>query len=106
MAKVSLRTEAVAGITTFFTMSYIVVVNPSILSTAGTGMPFAGVMTATVFQPYIFALGVLTTLFSFVLIAVFLIVSGLAVRRSRAKAIEEDNADTLKMSAAAVVSGD
>ena len=31
-------------------------------------------MTATVFQPYIFALGVLTTVFSFLLIAVFLIV--------------------------------
>ena len=39
------------------------------------------VMTATVFQPYIFALGVLTTLFSFVLIALFLLVSGVAVRR-------------------------
>lgn len=64
------------------------------------------VMTATVFQPYIFALGVLTTLFSFLLIALFLLVSGLSVRRSRAKAIEEDNAETLKMSAAAVPTGD
>lgn len=44
----SLRTEAIAGITTFFTMSYIVVVNPSILSTEGTGMAFSGVLTATV----------------------------------------------------------
>src|SRR5262249_48580258 len=43
-----LRTEAIAGLTTFFTMSYIVVVNPSILSTPGTGMPFGGVLTATV----------------------------------------------------------
>ena len=42
------RTEAIAGITTFFTMAYIVVVNPSILSTAGTGMSFSGVLTATV----------------------------------------------------------
>src|SRR6478736_5966831 len=42
------RTEAIAGITTFFTMSYIVVVNPSILSTPGTGMAFSGVLTATV----------------------------------------------------------
>lgn len=41
-------TEAVAGITTFFTMAYIVVVNPSILSTNGTGMSFDGVLTATV----------------------------------------------------------
>jgi adenine/guanine/hypoxanthine permease len=34
--------------TTFFTMSYIVVVNPSILASPGTGMPFSGVLTATV----------------------------------------------------------
>ncbi len=45
---VSVRTEAIAGITTFFTMSYIVIVNPSILSTSGTGMAFSGVLTATV----------------------------------------------------------
>lgn len=42
------RTEAVAGVTTFFTMAYIVVVNPAILSGSGTGMPFGGVLTATV----------------------------------------------------------
>lgn len=41
------RTEIIAGITTFFTMSYIVIVNPTILSTEGTGMPFSGVLTAT-----------------------------------------------------------
>jgi adenine/guanine/hypoxanthine permease len=46
--KPNLRTEAVAGITTFFTMAYIVVVNPAILSTEGTGMAFSGVLTATV----------------------------------------------------------
>lgn len=40
--------ELAAGITTFFTMAYIVVVNPAILATEGTGMPFSGVMTATV----------------------------------------------------------
>ena len=40
--------EIIAGITTFLTMSYIVVVNPAILSTAGTGMPFSGALTATV----------------------------------------------------------
>ena len=44
----NIRPEAVAGITTFFTMAYIVVVNPSILSTEGTGMAFSGVLTATV----------------------------------------------------------
>lgn len=42
------RTEALAGLTTFFTMAYIIVVNPSILSTPGTGMPFEGVLAATV----------------------------------------------------------
>ena len=42
------RTEFIAGVTTFFTMSYIVIVNPTILSTPGTGMPFTGVLTATV----------------------------------------------------------
>ena len=40
--------EVLAGITTFLTMSYIVVVNPSILSTPGTGIPFSGALTATV----------------------------------------------------------
>src|SRR6478672_12262133 len=45
----SLKTEAVAGITTFFTMAYIVVVNPQIISAGGkTGMAFSGVLTATV----------------------------------------------------------
>ena len=44
----TLKTEAIAGITTFFTMAYIVVVNPTILSTPGTGMAFSGVLTATV----------------------------------------------------------
>ncbi|HEX6622239.1 MAG TPA: NCS2 family permease, partial [Pyrinomonadaceae bacterium] len=46
--KTSVRTELVAGVTTFFTMAYIVVVNPLILSTEGTGMPAGGVLTATV----------------------------------------------------------
>ena len=43
-----LKREALAGLTTFFTMAYIVVVNPGILSGSGTGMPFSGVLTATV----------------------------------------------------------
>lgn len=47
-SKANVRTEAIAGVTTFFTMAYIVVVNPSILSTPGTGMAFSGVLTATV----------------------------------------------------------
>lgn len=44
----SLQTEIIAGVTTFFTMAYIVVVNPAILSTEGTGLAFSGVLTATV----------------------------------------------------------
>jgi AGZA family xanthine/uracil permease-like MFS transporter len=40
--------DVIGGVTTFFTMAYIVVVNPSVLSAPGTGMPFSGAMTATV----------------------------------------------------------
>jgi AGZA family xanthine/uracil permease-like MFS transporter len=47
-AKLNIRTEAVAGLTTFLTMAYIVVVNPTILSTPGTGISFSGALTATV----------------------------------------------------------
>jgi AGZA family xanthine/uracil permease-like MFS transporter len=47
--KINLKTEAIAGITTFFTMAYIVIVNPQIISADGkTGMAFTGVLTATV----------------------------------------------------------
>ncbi len=41
----SVRTEVLAGLTTFVTMAYIVVVNPLILGDAG--MPVAGVAVAT-----------------------------------------------------------
>lgn len=44
----TIRREAIAGITTFFAMAYIVIVNPAILATEGTGMSFSGVLTATV----------------------------------------------------------
>src|ERR1700709_1901554 len=40
--------DVIGGVTTFVTMAYIVVVNPAILATSGTGMPFSGVLTATV----------------------------------------------------------
>ena len=43
-----LQSEIVGGVTTFLAMAYIVVVNPSILATEGTGMTFSGVLTATV----------------------------------------------------------
>ena len=41
----TVRTEVLAGVTTFLTMAYIVLVNPAILST--TGMPVAAVAAAT-----------------------------------------------------------
>ncbi|MEA1935746.1 MAG: NCS2 family permease [Thermodesulfobacteriota bacterium] len=40
------KTEVLAGVATFLTMAYIIVVNPAILSK--TGMPFSGVLFATV----------------------------------------------------------
>ena len=51
-----LKREALAGLTTFFTMAYIVVVTPSILSSPGTGMPFSGVLTATVLLSFLMTL--------------------------------------------------
>src|ERR687885_402354 len=44
--KTTLQTEIIAGISSFLATSYIIVVNPSVLSQAG--LPFAGVLTATV----------------------------------------------------------
>lgn len=41
----TVRTEVIAGITTFMTMAYIIIVNPIILSE--TGMDFGSVLTAT-----------------------------------------------------------
>src|SRR4051794_428716 len=43
-----LYADVIGGVTTFFTMAYIVVVNPAILSSSGTGVPFSGALTATV----------------------------------------------------------
>ncbi|NMN00488.1 guanine permease [Bifidobacterium sp. DSM 109958] len=42
----TVSTEITAGLTTFFAMSYIIIVNPSILSQ--TGMPWGGVFLATI----------------------------------------------------------
>jgi len=50
---VSYKREFIAGLTTFLTMSYIIVVNPSILSTPGTGLPFQAVLTATVMLSFL-----------------------------------------------------
>lgn len=48
MDKPILRIEAIAGVTTFFTIAYILIVHPKILATPETGMPFSGVLTATI----------------------------------------------------------
>ena len=48
MSPSSWRAEVIGGVTTFITMAYIVIVNPAILAESGTGMPFAGVLSATV----------------------------------------------------------
>ena len=42
----TIKIEIIAGITTFLSTMYIIIVNPSILSK--TGMPFSGVLTATI----------------------------------------------------------
>ena len=44
--KTTVSTEVMAGVTTFFAMSYILFVNPSILS--ASGMPFQAVFLATI----------------------------------------------------------
>lgn len=47
--KTTPRTEIIAGITTFMTMAYIIIVNPDILSAAiDTPNAFAAIMTATI----------------------------------------------------------
>lgn len=47
----NVRTEVIAGLTTFITMAYIIVVNPSILSI--TGMDKGAVFTATIIAAFI-----------------------------------------------------
>ncbi|MCT2535800.1 NCS2 family permease [Aquibacillus koreensis] len=44
--RTNIRTEVIAGITTFLTMVYIIIVNPAILS--GVGIPFEQVFMATI----------------------------------------------------------
>lgn len=44
--KTNIRTEVIAGITTFVAAMYVIVVNPAIISQ--TGLPFGAVLTATV----------------------------------------------------------
>jgi AGZA family xanthine/uracil permease-like MFS transporter len=43
----SIRTEVVAGVTTWLTMAYILFVNPAILGLGGDGLAFPAVLTVT-----------------------------------------------------------
>ena len=50
-AKPSLRAEVIAGLTTFLTAAYVIIVNPTIVADAG--IPFAAGVTATVLVSFI-----------------------------------------------------
>src|SRR4051794_35384339 len=58
----NLRLELLGGLTTFLTMSYILFVNPAILSTKGTGLAFNAVAVATALAAFIatLAMGLFT----------------------------------------------
>src|SRR3954447_14876092 len=58
----SLRTEVLGGVATFLTMSYIVFVNPAILSSAG--LPFSAVAVCTALGAALFTalMGLVTNL--------------------------------------------
>jgi len=76
----SVRTEVLAGLTTFLTMAYILAINPAILST--TGMPADAVFMATALSafaatmvmalvarlPFALAPGILNTFFAFTVV--------------------------------------
>ncbi|MGI6129348.1 MAG: NCS2 family permease [bacterium] len=66
------KTEIMAGITTFMTMAYILFVNPDILS--ATGMPFGAIMTATALSA-----GVTTILMGLVTNYPFALASGMGL---------------------------
>ncbi|MCI9488040.1 MAG: NCS2 family permease [Lachnospiraceae bacterium] len=56
----NVKTEVIAGVTTFFAMAYIIFVNPTYLAAEGTGMDFTAVMVATCLSA---AIGTLLTAF-------------------------------------------
>ena len=47
----NIKTEVIAGITTFVTMSYILIVNPKVLASAG--MPYEASIAATIFAAFL-----------------------------------------------------
>ncbi len=50
--KTNVKTEIIAGLTTFMTMAYILAVNPNILSD-GTGMDAKAIMLATALAAFL-----------------------------------------------------
>src|SRR5436305_8403100 len=70
----TVRTEILAGVTTFLTMAYILFVNPSILGLGGAGLGFAQVLTVTAL-----AAGVMTILMGVVGKYPFALAAGLGL---------------------------
>ncbi|ACZ41515.1 Xanthine/uracil/vitamin C permease [Thermobaculum terrenum ATCC BAA-798] len=70
----TVKTEVMAGITTFMVMSYIVFVNPSVLSLQGRGLPPAATLTATALVA-----GVMTILMGLYTNKAFAIASGMGL---------------------------
>jgi len=70
----TVRTEIIAGLTTWLTMAYILFVNPAILGLGGQGLPFAQVLTVTAL-----AAGVMTILMGVVGKYPFAIAAGLGL---------------------------
>lgn len=68
------RTEVVAGVTTFMTMAYILFVNPTILGSVPGGLPFEAVLTVTALVA-----GVMTIAMGLVANYPFAIASGLGL---------------------------
>ena len=70
----TVRTEVIAGVTTFLTMAYILFVNPTILGLGGSGLTFPQVLTVTALVA-----GVMTILMGLVANYPFAIASGLGL---------------------------
>ena len=70
----SVRTEVIAGLTTFMTMAYILFVNPAILGTGDSGLSFPQVLTVTALVA-----GVMTIAMGVVANYPFAIASGLGL---------------------------
>ncbi|MGH3441539.1 MAG: NCS2 family permease [Nitriliruptorales bacterium] len=71
---VTVRTEVVAGVTTFMTMAYILFVNPAILGLGGDGLSFPQVLTVTAL-----AAGLMTILMGVIANYPFAIAAGLGL---------------------------